>query len=91
MKFLSILLLSFIPFSFLFAQKEPIILRKIEATPAVIKSYPPSLESYLQALPAHFITHLNQTGKYAVVDLDEVINEANLEIGRAHVRTPVTS
>ena len=79
MKFLPILLLSFLPLSFLSAQKESIILRKIEATPAVIKNYPPSLESYLQALPAHFITYLNQTGKYAVVDLDEVIDEANLD------------
>ena len=60
MKILSLSLLALVPQFFLFSQKEPIVLRKIEATPAVQKLAPPSLDAYLQALPVHFVTYLNQ-------------------------------
>ena len=79
MKILSLCLLVLVPQFFLFAQKEPIVLRKIEATPAVQKLAPPSLDAYLQALPVHFVTYLNQTGKYAVVELDSIVSESNLD------------
>ena len=79
MKYYLITLLFVLPQFFLFSQKEPIVLRKIEATPAVRKLAPPSLDSYLQALPVHFITYLNKTGKYAVVELDSIVSESNLD------------
>ena len=54
------------------AQKETILLRKIDATNSVKSTRPQSLSSYLESLPTHFINYLNQTGKYAVIDLARV-------------------
>lgn len=64
----------------LVAQKETILLRKIEATNAVESARPQSLNAYLESLPTHFINYLNQTGKYAVVDLSSVFSESNLDL-----------
>ena len=62
------------------AQKETILLRKIEATKAVQTTKPQSLKAYLESLPTHFINYLNQTGKYAVIDLTSVFSESNLDL-----------
>ena len=64
----------------LVAQKETILLRKIEATNAVESARPQSLNAYLESLPTHFINYLNQTGKYAVVDLSSVFSVSNLDL-----------
>jgi hypothetical protein len=62
------------------AQKETILLRKIDATNTVKSTRPQSLSSYLESLPTHFINYLNQTGKYAVIDLSSVFSESNLDL-----------
>ena len=62
------------------AQKETILLRKIDATNTVKATRPQSLSSYLESLPTHFINYLNQTGKYAVIDLSSVFSESNLDL-----------
>ena len=62
------------------AQKETILLRKIDATNTVKSTRPESLNSYLESLPTHFINYLNQTGKYAVIDLSSVFSESNLDL-----------
>jgi hypothetical protein len=62
------------------AQKETILLRKIDATNTVKSARPQSLSSYLESLPTHFINYLNQTGKYAVIDLSSVFSESNLDL-----------
>ena len=62
------------------AQKETILLRKIDATNTVKSTRPQSLSSYLESLPTHFINYLNQTGKYAVIDLSSVFSESNLNL-----------
>lgn len=62
------------------AQKETILLRKIDATNTVKSTRPQSLNSYLESLPTHFINYLNQTGKYAVIDLSSVFSESNLDL-----------
>ena len=62
------------------AQKETILLRKIDATNTVKSARPQSLNSYLESLPTHFINYLNQTGKYAVIDLSSVFSESNLDL-----------
>ena len=64
----------------LVAQKETILLRKIEATNAVESARPQSLNAYLESLPTHFINYLNQTGKYAIIDLSSVFSESNLDL-----------
>ena len=63
-----------------FAQKETVLLRKINATNAVQSTHPVSLNAYLESLPTHFISYLNQTGKYAVIDLNSVFSESNLDL-----------
>jgi hypothetical protein len=62
------------------AQKETILLREIDATNTVKSTRPQSLSSYLESLPTHFINYLNQTGKYAVIDLSSVFSESNLDL-----------
>jgi hypothetical protein len=62
------------------AQKETILLRKIDATNTVKSTRPQSLSSYLESLPTHFINYLNQTGKYAVIDLSSLFSESNLDL-----------
>lgn len=69
----------FLPF-YLSAQKDTVLLRKIDATNAVKTTRPPSLNAYLESLPAHFINYLNQTGKYSVIDLSSVFSESNLDL-----------
>ena len=63
-----------------FAQKDTILLRQINATNAVKATHPASLNAYLESLPTHFISYLNQTGKYAVIDLNSVFSESNLDL-----------
>ena len=63
-----------------FAQKETVLLRKINATNAVESTRPVSLNAYLESLPTHFINYLNQTGRYAVIDLNSVFSESNLDL-----------
>ena len=63
-----------------FAQKETILLRKIDATNSVKSTRPQSLSSYLESLPTHFVNYLNKTGKYAVIDLSSVFSESNLDL-----------
>ena len=62
------------------AQKDTVLLRKIEATNSVHSTRPSSLHAYLESLPTHFISYLNQTGKYAVIDLSSVFSESNLDL-----------
>ena len=62
------------------AQKETILLRKIDATNSVKSTRPQSLSSYLESLPTHFVNYLNKTGKYAVIDLSSVFSESNLDL-----------
>ena len=57
-----------------------VLLRKINATNAVQSTHPVSLNAYLESLPTHFISYLNQTGKYAVIDLNSVFSESNLDL-----------
>ena len=63
-----------------FAQKDTVLLRQINATNAVQATHPASLNAYLESLPTHFISYLNQTGKYAVIDLNSVFSESNLDL-----------
>ena len=63
-----------------FAQKDTVLLRQINATNAVQATHPASLNTYLESLPTHFISYLNQTGKYAVIDLNSVFSESNLDL-----------
>ena len=63
-----------------FAQKDTVLLRQINATNAVQATHPASLNAYLESLPTHFISYLNQTGKYAVIDLKSVFSESNLDL-----------
>ena len=63
-----------------FAQKDTVLLRQINATNAVEATHPASLNTYLESLPTHFISYLNQTGKYAVIDLNSVFSESNLDL-----------
>jgi len=63
-----------------FAQKDTIILGKIKATANVVKENPPSLNAFLEAIPIHFKHYLNQTGKFAVIDIDEVVSQSNLDL-----------
>ena len=73
-------------FSFLFictlslGQKETIILGKIKATSNVLSQNPSSLNAYLEAIPVHFKHYLNQTGKFAVIEIDEVVSQSNLDL-----------
>ena len=62
------------------AQKDTVLLRQINATSAVQATRPTSLNAYLESLPTHFISYLNQTGKYAVIDLKSVFSESNLDL-----------
>ena len=62
------------------AQKETILLRKIDAINTVKSTRPQSLSSYLESLPTHFVNYLNKTGKYAVIDLSSVFSESNLDL-----------
>ena len=62
------------------AQKDTVLLRQINATNAVQSTRPVSLNAYLESLPTHFINYLNQTGKYAVIDLNSVFSESNLNL-----------
>ena len=62
------------------AQKDTVLLRQINATSAVQATRPTSLNAYLESLPTHFISYLNQTGKYAVIDLNSVFSESNLDL-----------
>ena len=73
-------LLLFITNLIVTGQKETVLLRNIEATPSVISSNPPSLNSYLESLPTHFANYLNLTGKYAVVELSSIFKESNLDL-----------
>ena len=63
-----------------FAQKDTVLLRQINATNAVQATHPASLNAYLESLPTHFISYLNQTGKFAVIDLKSVFSESNLDL-----------
>ena len=63
-----------------FGQKETIILGKINATSNILTQNPPSLNAYLEAMPVHFKHYLNQTGKFAVVEIDEVVSQSNLDL-----------
>jgi hypothetical protein len=60
--------------------KETILLRKIEAVANVEQQSPPSLAAYLEAMPTHFIHTLNSTGKYAVVNIENIVDESNLNL-----------
>ena len=62
------------------AQKDTVLLRQINATNAVQSTRPVSLNAYLESLPTHFINYLNQTGKYAVIDLNSIFSESNLNL-----------
>ena len=62
------------------AEKDTILLRKIITTNAVQATQPISLNAFLESLPTHFINSLNQTGKYAVIELSSVFEESNLDI-----------
>ena len=62
------------------ADKETILLRKIDATDSVKSLNPASLKSYLEALPTHFANYLNETGRFAVVDLVSIFKESNLDL-----------
>jgi len=62
------------------AQKDTVLLRQINATSAVQATRPTSLNAYLESLPTHFMSYLNQTGKYAVIDLKSVFSESNLDL-----------
>ena len=62
------------------AQKDTVLLRQINATSSVQATRPTSLNAYLESLPTHFISYLNQTGKYAVIDLKSVFSESNLDL-----------
>lgn len=66
--------------SFCFAKKDTIILGKINAASNILKQNPPSLDAFLEAMPVHFKHYLNQTGKYAIIDIDEVVNQSNLDL-----------
>lgn len=78
------LLLQFFSFLFIctlsFGQKETIILGKIKATSNVLSQNPSSLNAYLEAIPVHFKHYLNQTGKFAVIEIDEVVSQSNLDL-----------
>ncbi len=60
--------------------KETIVLREIDAVANVKQQSPPSLAAYLQAMPTHFITSLNSTGKYSVVNVKDIVDESNLNL-----------
>jgi hypothetical protein len=38
------------------------------------------LNAFLEAIPIHFKHYLNQTGKFAVIDIDEVVSQSNLDL-----------
>ncbi len=61
-------------------EKDTVLLRSIEATKSVLNSNPPSLNAYLESLPTHFANYLNQTGKYAVIELSSIFEESNLDL-----------
>jgi hypothetical protein len=67
-----------------YAQKDMVLLRKIVATNSVTELRPNSLSAYLDSLPTHFISYLNKTGKYAVVELTNIFSESNLDIELDH-------
>ena len=52
-------------------QKETILLRNINAIPAILAQKSPSLPAFLQQLGPQFTHHLNETGRYAVVNIDD--------------------
>ena len=64
----------------LLGEKETIILGKIKATESVLKNKSPSLPAFLEAMPTHFKHYLNSTGKYAVIDIDEVVSQSNINL-----------
>lgn len=68
----------------LLANKETILLRKIQATNSVKSLNPISLNAYLEALPTHFSNYLNETGRFAIVDLNSIFEEANLDLELDH-------
>ena len=75
------LFVSFLSFSLsLLASKETIILGEIKATDSVKENNSPSLQAFLQAMPTHFMHYLNNTGKYAVVNIDEIVSQSNLNL-----------
>ena len=80
MKPLLLFLLTGLTANLCFSQKDTIILGKIKATSNIIKENPPSLNAFLEALPVHFKHYLNQTGKFAVIDIDEVVSQSNLDL-----------
>ena len=53
---------------------------KIKATSNVLSQNPSSLNAYLEAIPVHFKHYLNQTGKFAVIEIDEVVSQSNLDL-----------
>ncbi len=77
--FLRILALT-LPCIFSFGQKETIILGKISATSSVLSQSPTSLNAYLEAMPVHFKHYLNQTGKFSVIEIDQVVSQSNLDL-----------
>ena len=80
MKYLRIITLITV-FPFLsHSEKETIILGEIKATTSVVKNNSPSLDVFLEALPTHLVHYLNQTGKYVVVDIDEIVAQSNLNL-----------
>nr|ADD96284.1 hypothetical protein [uncultured organism MedDCM-OCT-S08-C1656] len=38
------------------------------------------MAAYLEAMPTHFIHTLNSTGKYAVVNIEDIVDESNLNL-----------
>ena len=59
-------------------QKETILLRNINAIPAIHAQKSPSLPAFLQQLGPQFTHHLNETGRYAVVNIDDDMSVDNL-------------
>jgi len=59
-------------------QKETILLRNINAIPAILAQKSPSLPAFLQQLGPQFTHHLNETGRYAVVNIDDDMSVDNL-------------
>lgn len=73
--------LSVLVFSiFCYGEKETLILGEIKATVSVVKNNSPSLQVFLEAMPTHFIHHLNTTGKYVVYDIKEIVSQSNLNL-----------
>jgi hypothetical protein len=67
-----------LPLCSVHGQKETILMRSVDAIPAIRAQNSPSLPHFLQQLGPNFTHYLNETGRFAIVSIDDDVDVDNL-------------